>query len=117
MAREVLPREAYAIGTNIFKHGDPPRFAYLLAAGEVEIVLEDETVVGTLDAGAIFGEMALIDSAPRSATVRVKEPATCVLITRQEFERRLEKSDPFVRSMLKLLAQRLRTTNEASDDG
>ena len=112
MAKEVLPREAYAIGTNIFKAGDPPRFAYLLAAGTVEIVLEDGAVVGTLEAGAIFGEMALIDVSPRSATARVKEPATCVLITRQEFERRLDKSDPFVRSMLKLLSQRLRTTNE-----
>ncbi len=112
MAREILPREAYAVGTNIFKHGDPPRFAYLLAAGEVEIVLADGNVVGKLEAGAIFGEMALIDASPRSATVRVVEPATCVLITRQEFERRLESSDPFVRSMLKLLAQRLRNTNE-----
>ena len=37
LAKEVLPREAYAIGTNIFKVGDPPRFAYLLAAGTVEI--------------------------------------------------------------------------------
>lgn len=112
MAKEILPREAYSLGSNIFKLGDPPRFAYLLAAGAVEIVLEDGTVVGTLEAGAIFGEMALIDESPRSATARVKEPATCVLITRQEFERRLEKSDPFVRSMLKLLSQRLRTTNE-----
>ena len=113
MAKEVLPREAYAIGSNIFKIGDPPRFAYLLAAGTVEIVLEDGKVVGTLEPGAIFGETALIDATPRSATVRVKEAATCVLITRQEFERRLEKSDPFVRSMLKLLSQRLRTTNES----
>ncbi len=112
MAREILPREAYAVGTNIFKHGDPPRFAYLLAAGEVEIVLADGNVVDKLEAGAIFGEMALIDASPRSATVRVVEPVTCVLITRQEFERRLENSDPFVRSMLKLLAQRLRTTND-----
>ena len=77
------------------------------------MVLQDGTVVSLLEAGAIFGEMALIDESPRSAGVRVKDAANCILITRQEFERRLENSDPFVRSMLKLLAQRLRVTNDS----
>ena len=112
MARVVLPRESFATGQMIFKTGDPPRFAYLLQSGVVEVVLEDGTVVSTLEAGAIFGEMALIDESPRSAGVRAVEAVNCILITRQEFERRLEKSDPFVRSMLKILAQRLRITNE-----
>jgi CRP/FNR family transcriptional regulator, cyclic AMP receptor protein len=112
VARSVLPREAFAIGQMVFKAGDPPRFAYLLQSGVVEVVLEDGTVVSTLEAGAIFGEMALIEDSPRSAGVRATEAANCILITRQEFERRLEKSDPFVRSMLKILAQRLRVTNE-----
>jgi CRP/FNR family transcriptional regulator, cyclic AMP receptor protein len=112
VARAILPRESFAVGQMIFKTGDTPRFAYLLQAGVVEVVLEDGAVVSTLEAGAIFGEMALIDESARSAGVRVAEAATCILITRQEFERRLEKSDPFVRSMLKLLAQRLRVTNE-----
>lgn len=112
VARDILPREAFALGTDIFKKGDPPRFAYLLASGVVEIVIEDGTVVGTLQPGAIFGEMALIDEGPRSASARVKEPATCILITRQEFEKRLSKSDAFVRAMLNLLVQRLRSTNE-----
>ena len=113
MARAILPRESFAIGQMIFKTGDAPRFAYLLQSGVVEVVLDDGTVVSTLEAGAIFGEMALIDESPRSAGVRAVEPANCILITRQEFERRLEKSDPFVRSMLKLLSQRLRATNES----
>jgi CRP-like cAMP-binding protein len=111
VAKEILPREAYTLGSNIFNIGDPPSFAYLLAAGKVEIILEDGSVVVTLEPGAIFGGMALIDDTPRSASARVKEPATCILITRREFENRLENSDPFVRSMLKLLSQRLRTTN------
>ena len=101
------------MGSMIFKPGDPPRYAYLLQAGVVEVVLQDGTVVSLLEAGAIFGEMALIDESPRSAGVRVKDAANCILITRQEFERRLENSDPFVRSMLKLLAQRLRVTNDS----
>lgn len=67
-----------------------------------------DQVVDTLVAGELLGEMALVDSQPRSATAVAKVVTTCIVITPTDFQHRLEKSDPFVRAMLKVLTRRLR---------
>ncbi len=68
-----------------------------------------DKVVGTLTAGDLFGKMALVDSQPRSATA-VVQLTTCIIISPLDFQRRLEKSDAFVRAMVRLLTRRLRKT-------
>jgi CRP-like cAMP-binding protein len=108
---EILRRETFAIGQAIFKAGDSPRCAYLIQSGAVEVTATREgkdVALGTLKAGDMFGEMALIDAQARSATAVAKEATTCVVITPVEFQKRLESSDPFVRSMLRSLTTKLR---------
>jgi CRP-like cAMP-binding protein len=117
LAKDVLERQSFSTGEVIFKKGDAPRAAYLIQAGSVNIVVgedDEATVVGTLFAGELLGEMALVDAQPRSATAEAKQPTTVVVITAVEFSKRLEKSDPFVRSMVRVLTQRLRNMTEAS---
>jgi|SRR5215471_9422504 len=63
-------------GDVIFKDGDAPDKMYVVISGVVEIHLRD-AVIETVPQGGTFGEMALIDSSPRSATVIAKtDPAS-----------------------------------------
>lgn len=119
MAKDVLERQSFATGEVIFKMGEPPRAAYLIQAGMVNILVgedDEAAVVGSLGAGELLGEMALVDAQPRSATAVAKQPTTVVVITAIEFAKRLEKSDPFVRSMVRILTQRLRRMTD-TDSG
>src|ERR1041385_8367718 len=58
-------------GETLFRAGDQARDMYVLLEGIADIVV-GETVVETASCGALLGEMALIDAAPRTATVRAK---------------------------------------------
>ena len=114
MTTEILKRSLFAQGQRLFKAGDPPVCAYLIQSGQVDIVIErdgQEVCVSTLEAGDMVGEMALIDEQPRVATAVAKHAATCVVLTAIEFQRRLERSDPFVRAMLKVITKRLRKSD------
>ena len=75
MADEVLERKTCQAGERFFKEGDEGNRAYVVQAGEVEIIKstgeEDKDIVlGTIGKGGIFGEMALIDDKPRMASAR-----------------------------------------------
>ena len=73
--------EQYAAGEIIFRQGYPGDHAYIIQSGEVEILHEEadgsHTLLATLGVGEMFGELAVMDDAPRSATARAK--SACVL--------------------------------------
>ena len=115
MAEAVLNRQSFKAGQTIFEKGEAPHFAYIVQAGAVDIVVKDDgndVMVDTITAGEVFGEMALVDEQPRSAWAVAKQATTCVLITKEEFQKRLAKVDPLTRSMLMLLTKRLRKTTQ-----
>ena len=112
---EVLQRKVLAEGENIFKEGDDATCAFLLQEGEVEIfrtVNEQKTVLATIGKGSLFGEMALIDNKPRAAAAQAKIKSTVVLVTRDMFKEKLGKCDPFIRALLKILADTIRRSNK-----
>ncbi|MBM3566650.1 MAG: cyclic nucleotide-binding domain-containing protein, partial [Alphaproteobacteria bacterium] len=85
MGDNVLQRRVFAVGEMVFKEGDDATSAYLIQDGEVEIFRNaggQETVLTTIGKGAIFGEMGLVDSKPRSAAARAKAMTTVVIVTR-----------------------------------
>ena len=111
MAKVILSRQTFKIGEYLFKTGDPPLCAYLIQSGTVDVVVskdDGETVVGSLEAGQLVGEMALIDNQARSAAARARTSTTCVLVSKEEFKKRIEKADPLTRAILKMLVDRLR---------
>ena len=109
MSRPVLERQTFQAGEAVFKEGDAPRCAYLIQAGTIDIVVGD-AVVDTLAPGEIFGEMALVDEQPRSASAVARDGCTLVTISKQDFDMRLQKADPLTRAMLKHFTKRLRKT-------
>ena len=65
-----------------------------------------------LEAGAFFGEMALLDHAPRSASVRTLEPATLAALSRRDFMSLLQASPDLALSLIQELTRRLRDTDD-----
>ena len=89
MDSEILQRQAFKPGDIIFKDGEEGRMAYIIQAGEVEIIkqIDDkENILGTIGEGGIFGEMALIDMKPRMASARAVQATTVICINQQMFE-------------------------------
>ena len=112
MAESVLERRTYETGQKIFDEGQVGNQAYIVQSGRVEIVKvveEEETVLGAIGQGGMFGEMALIDNKPRMATARAAEMTTLIFITRMMFEQKMVKSDPFVRGLIKILVGNIRS--------
>ena len=104
-------REVFTCGQQIFRAGDTGDCAYLIEEGTVEIIITDqgrEHRVNLIGKGEMFGEVALIDYQPRTATVRAVEKAVLVPIRRKLVEELLEKSDPILRHLLLVILERFR---------
>jgi anti-anti-sigma factor len=89
--KEVLSRREYAAGATVFAQDDSGDALYIILRGSASVRLVDprgrERRLVTFSAGTVFGEMALIDSQARSATVIADEPLTCYALERAAFER------------------------------
>ncbi len=80
------PRQA-AAGETIIQKGDIGREMYLLVRGEVEVMGDGSGVVETLKEGAFFGEIALLLSTPRNASVRAKTSCDLFVLDKADFDR------------------------------
>ena len=112
-----LTRErAYPKGSVIVFEDDPGDALYLVAGGQVKVVLigEDgrEVILSVLGEGSFFGEMALLDDQPRSAHVIAMEDSTLLLLRRDDFRARLKESPAVAVSLLAELSRRLRLADE-----
>ena len=109
---EVLLRKLYAAGDVIFREGDEGSVAYVIQAGSVEIVKDRDgkpALLGTLGEGAIFGEMALIDNAPRMGTARAATPTTVIIVSGDKFRKKISQADPVIGKLLLILVQNIRS--------
>ncbi len=109
----------YKKGEIIFNEGDAGDCAYLIDSGRVEIQIESidgRTPVAILGVGDIFGEMAIIDGANRSATAVAIEDSQLVEVSKEQLNERVEDADPVVRFLLSILLNRLRESlRDAAD--
>jgi CRP/FNR family transcriptional regulator, cyclic AMP receptor protein len=104
------PIRSFKAGEIIFRHGDPAEELYIVKSGKVEIRLGNR-LLDTLPELSIFGEMALIDHSPRSATVVAATDATIVPVDEKQFLFLVSRTPHFALNVMRVLAQRLRTTN------
>ena len=99
-------RERFDAGAIIFKRGDPGDSAYVIEDGSVEVLkgdLDDLQRVTVLTQGAMFGEVALLDHQPRTATVRALGAISLIRIDRNHVEELLVRADPVIQYLLRLL--------------
>jgi CRP-like cAMP-binding protein len=117
MSEQLIDRFAkdYEPGTVLFREGDPGDFMYVIQSGSVEIRREIgdlERVLAVLPAGEFFGEMALINARPRSATAVVREPSRLLVIEPRTFEAMLRGRVEIAVRLIRTLASRLERANQ-----
>lgn len=119
LALQTHPRR-YRAGDIIFHREDPGSTLYIVQSGRVKLVLASpegrEVTVGLLGAGDFFGELALLDGGPRSATVVALEPVEALTLARAPFVAVLEHHPEVAGALLTVLGERIRQTDELLQD-
>jgi CRP-like cAMP-binding protein len=108
-------------GDVLFNEGDPPEALYLVLRGRLAIALANpidrrESVVARMEVGELFGEMGMLDGGPRSAMARALEPTTVLSIPYAPILELFEAQPVLLWNVTRLLAQRIRVTDEALAD-
>ncbi len=102
--------------TYVFREGEKGEAAYVVDLGSVAIIKHvepDELRLATVGQGGMFGEMAILDGSPRMASARALEDSTLIVVPRQALDSKLEKSDPSLRTVFRVLVQNLRNVHHA----
>ncbi len=103
--------ERFSKGDVIFSAGDEGNAMYAVIEGSVDIAVDGMTVE-RVEIGGFFGEMALIDEAPRSATAIAASECRLAVVDRDQFERMVSTTPLFAITVMERMAIRLRRANQ-----
>ena len=107
-------KKSFKAGDTIMRQGEKGDCAYIIESGQVEILIEkpdgSTQQVGTRSEGTIIGEMAIVDEAPRTATVKAIKDCTMLEISRDDFAMRLKTTDPVIQMISQVILTRYRDT-------
>ncbi|MFN3076525.1 MAG: cyclic nucleotide-binding domain-containing protein [Alphaproteobacteria bacterium] len=102
-------------GQRLFLEGEVGDRAYLVVSGQLEISKTvaggETTVLAVIGRGEIVGEMALINNAPRTATVRATTDTELVIVSEESFRRKIEQMDPVTQHLIKKFVNIIRDQN------
>jgi CRP/FNR family transcriptional regulator, cyclic AMP receptor protein len=119
LSQRLVPRR-FSAGQIIFHHGDPGGLLYIIRHGKVKITHStpdgQEAMLAIFGSGDFFGELALLDDSPRSATVEAIEPTETMTLHREEFIRYISNNPQFALHVLHTLAQHIRRLNNQISD-
>jgi len=108
----VVTRRSVTRGTMIMAAGDPTDSLYIVLSGRLKVMMSDadgkEVILTIIGPGEFFGEMGLIDDAPRSASVVAIEPCELLAITRRDFKKCLAENFEMSMAVMRGLVRRLR---------
>ncbi len=102
-------------GDLVFAEGQPGNHLYVILEGEVDVLRGDEPVA-RLGVKECFGEMALLDQSPRSASVRACIDCELLAISRDDFQDLLDMHPALARGVIRVMTQRLRVATEQKAD-
>jgi len=112
LSRVGADRRSFKAGEVIFKAGDPGSELFVIRDGTVSVRVGDKTVE-TLTSSEIFGEMAIVDGKPRSATVIAETDCVVVPVSEKLFLLMVREAPFFALAVMRVLASRLRAANDA----
>jgi CRP/FNR family cyclic AMP-dependent transcriptional regulator len=100
----------------IVNAGDPGDAFYVILSGRAKVRRGSGRAVAELGPGVYFGEMALLDGAPRSATIVAETATTCLMLTRKRFAKILRDEPTVALALLRTLAARVRQLEASPAD-
>ncbi|MEI6126427.1 MAG: Crp/Fnr family transcriptional regulator [Pseudomonadota bacterium] len=108
-------KKSFPKNTVLFSEGDETDSLYIICDGKVKVTISDnegnEVILSILGVGEYFGEMALLDSEPRSASAVSKEPCEILIISKKDFMN-IFSVNPVAANLLKGVIRRLRDANK-----
>ena len=110
MFRHARDAEELQPGAVLFREGDPGDAMFAIAEGRVELS-HAGAIIDDFGPGSIFGEMALIDDAPRSATATATTAARVVRVDKDHFNYLVQEHPTFALQVMTVMAERLRRAN------
>ena len=116
---KILDRIVVQEGAKVFSEGEGGMRAYIVQSGAIEIWREIEgkrVTYATIGAGGIFGEMALVDEAPRTANATATEATVCIVVNRVTFRKKIREADPFLAGLLRIMAGNIRSLHQEQTD-
>ena len=111
---------SFTDGEYLFREGESGEYAYIVNSGEIEITkisANGEDVLVTLEPPSLFGEMALIDGSPRSASARAKGDTIITEVTAAAFDQYIKKNPEAAVRIMKGISENLRTANQVIAQG
>ena len=116
MSEELLAKygRVWPTGTVLFREGEPGHEMFIIERGRVQLTRNlrgVEKILAVLPPGEFFGEMAIINQKPRSATATVIEEAHLLVLDQPTFEKMIQENTAIAVRLIKKLAARLEQTN------
>jgi len=112
MLATLVTRRSASRGSIIIAAGDPTDSLYIILSGRLKVMMSDaegkEVILSILSGGEFFGEMGLIDDAPRSASVVAIEPCELLVLTRRDFKKSMAENAEMAMGVMRGLVRRLR---------
>ena len=103
----IVETKKYSAGEEVFHEGEPGDAWYAFYRGSVEVVKHSgggEELIRTLAPPSCFGEVAILDGLPRSATVRAREDSTVLRISRDKFEELVNEENLVAYKLIRYMA-------------
>ncbi len=114
--RALMKSNHFVPGQTIIREGEPGDYFHVIVAGTVQYITSDATgnelILDTAGEGAFFGELSMITGEPRAIRVRAKDQVNTLALDRKDFYEFLRTRPDAAIDMLKVLGQRLSTTDK-----
>jgi CRP/FNR family transcriptional regulator, cyclic AMP receptor protein len=112
----LVSRKSFPRGTTIIAAGDPTESLYVVISGRLKVMISDdegrEVILAMLGPNEFFGEMGLIDDAPRSASVVALEACELLSLSKRDFKRCLAENFEMAMTVMRGLVTRLREADQ-----
>ncbi|WP_413580829.1 Crp/Fnr family transcriptional regulator [Bdellovibrio sp. HCB288] len=119
-ALEQLHKQQYKAGEFVFFQGDVEKHFYIIESGTIKICTMDrsgkEVEISTINEGESFGEFAMLDNAPRSASAKCATDVVLVRVSEEGFQELLNDLPVWANCMLKSFVSRLKKLMEDQKD-
>jgi CRP-like cAMP-binding protein len=116
----VARRHRYDRDEVVFFQGDPGDTFHVVLSGQVKVSVSSpegqEAILVVLNAGESFGEFALLDDQPRSATIQATRPTETVTLRKDDFHRLIRQTPDIAFGLLQVMTRRLRDTDQLVQD-